>query len=217
MKIKNGEFIIGDCLEKMKDIPDNSIDLVLTDIPYGEVNRKSNGLRNLDKSTADIVLFNIESLIKELSRVAKGSVYIFCGTKQISGILTQLETEGMSTRIAFWEKPNPSPMNGQNIWLSAVEVCAFGKKKGATFNEHCKPAVWKQTSVRGKIHPTQKPVSLFERLILASSNEGDTILDCFAGSGTTAIASENTNRKWICIEQNEVYAKLAIDRIENLT
>jgi DNA modification methylase len=140
---------------------------------------------------------------------------MICVTKQISQILKLLENETFSTRIAFWEKPNPSPINGKNIWLSGVEVCAFGKKKNATFTENCKSAVWKETSVRGKIHPTQKPISLFERLILASSNKGDLVLDCFAGSGTTAIACENTNRKWVCIEQDETYANKAVERIIN--
>jgi DNA modification methylase len=172
-------------------------------------------LRNLDKQTADVVGFNLKCLVGELNRICNGSIYIFCGTKQISELLFLLEELKMSTRIAFWEKPNPSPMNGQNIWLSGVEVCAYAKKKNAIFNEHCKSAVWKNVSTRSKIHPTQKPVELFERLIKASSNEQNLVLDCFAGSGTTAIAAENTNRKWICIEQLQEYADKAVNRIIN--
>ena len=67
---------LGDCLEVMKDIPDKSIDMVLTDIPYGEVNRNSNGLRNLDKGKADIIDFNLDELVNELCRITKGSIYI---------------------------------------------------------------------------------------------------------------------------------------------
>lgn len=67
----------------------------------------------------------------------------------------------------------------------------------------------------GKFHPTQKPVELFEYLIRTYTNEGDLVLDNTAGSGTTAIAAENTNRKWVCIEQNEEYATKAIERIRN--
>ena len=72
----------------------------------------------------------------------------------------------------------------------------------------------KQNS-RNKIHPTQKPVELFEYLIRTYTNEGDLVLDNTAGSGTTAIAAENTGRKWVCIEQNEEYATKAVERIQN--
>ena len=70
----------------------------------------------------------------------------------------------------------------------------------------------KQNS-RNKIHPTQKPVELFEYLIKTYTNEGDLVLDNTAGSGTTAIAAENTGRKWVCIEQSEEYATKAVERI----
>jgi site-specific DNA-methyltransferase (adenine-specific) len=68
---------------------------------------------------------------------------------------------------------------------------------------------------RNKIHPTQKPVELFEYLIRTYTNEGELVLDNTAGSGTTAIAAENTGRKWVCIEQNEEYATKAVERIRN--
>ena len=66
-----------------------------------------------------------------------------------------------------------------------------------------------------KFHPTQKPVELFEYLIRTYTNEGDLVLDNTAGSGTTAIAAENTGRKWVCIEQSEEYATKAVERIYN--
>ena len=68
---------------------------------------------------------------------------------------------------------------------------------------------------KNKLHPTQKPVALFEYLIKTYTNEGELVLDNCAGSGTTAIAAENTNRKWVCIEQLEEYYSKAIDRIKN--
>ena len=67
-----------DCLEGMKQIPDGTIDCVVTDIPYGVVNRDSNGLRNLDKDAADIETFNLSELTATLCRKSKGSVYMFC-------------------------------------------------------------------------------------------------------------------------------------------
>lgn len=80
------KLLQGDCLELMKDIPDGSVDLVLTDIPYGEVNRESNGLRNLDKGKADIVTFDLKELTKTLCDKTDGSIYMFCGTEQVSTI-----------------------------------------------------------------------------------------------------------------------------------
>lgn len=102
----------GDCLKVMKDIDDNSIDLILTDIPYGEVNRRSNGLRNLDKKQADILEFDLSLFLDECIRVLKGSIYIFCGTGQVSDIKKTLIKKKLSTRLCIWEKTNPSPMNG---------------------------------------------------------------------------------------------------------
>ena len=76
----------GDCLELMKNIPDGSVDLVLTDIPYGEVNRDSNGLRKLDKERADILTFDLRKFLDELYRVCKGTIIVFCGQGQFSSI-----------------------------------------------------------------------------------------------------------------------------------
>lgn len=210
------QLINADCLEAMKDIPDGSIDMVLTDIPYGEVNRDSNGLRNLDKGKADTTnTLDLEKTVNELIRICRGSLYIFCGTEQVSNIRKLLVNEKLSTRLCIWEKTNPSPMNGQHIWLSGIECCVYAKKKNATFNEHCKNSVFKFPSARSKIHPTQKPVKLMQYLIEASSNEGDTVLDAFMGSGTTGVACKNLNRNFIGIELDETYFNLAKDRINN--
>ena len=123
------KIYLGDCLELMKDIPDKSIDCVLTDIPYNECNRAGNGLRNLDKSKADIGDFDLEELTSLLCNKTKGSIYMFCGINQVSEIRKTMTAKGLSTRVIVWEKTNPSPMNGDVIWLSGVELCVFGKKK----------------------------------------------------------------------------------------
>lgn len=209
------KIIHGDCLEEMKNIASNSIDMILTDLPYGKVNRASNGLRNLDKGVADIVDFNLNDLVKELVRVTSGSIYIFCGTEQVSEIRKEMVRLGLSTRLIIWNKTNPSPMNGQNIWLSSIECCVYGKKKNATFNEHCKGSVLNYPTVRGKLHTTQKPVNLFEYLIKVSSNEGDIVLDPFAGSGTTGVACQNLNRDYILIEKDEKYVEIIKNRLQN--
>lgn len=205
-------IIHGDCLIIMKELADNSVDLTLTDIPYGEVNRASNGLRSFDKADADIVTFKINDFIKELVRITKGSIYIFCGTEQVSEIRSLLKKE-MSTRHCIWEKSNPSPMNGQHIWLSSIENCIYGKKPKAVFNEHCKSAVWKFPNGRSKIHPTEKSLKLFEYLIGVSSNAGDVVFDPCLGSGTTGVAAKNLNRNFIGIEMNKEYVEIAEKRI----
>lgn len=187
-------------LHLLPEIKDKSADLVLTDIPYGEVNRESNGLRNLDKGIADNVNFDLIELLDEFLRICKGSMYIFCGTKQVSLIRNYLKTNGLSTRLCIWEKNNPSPMNGEHIWLSGIECCVYGKFPNATFNEHCENTVFRYNVVKNQIHPTEKPLKLFERLILASTNKGDMVVDSFVGSGTTLEACLKTERNCMCFD-----------------
>ena len=207
------KLLNGDCLELMKDIPNGSVNLVLTDIPYGVVNRESNGLRNLDKNKADIVTFDLKELTETLCDKTDGSIYMFCGTEQVSTIRATMIEKGLSTRLCIWEKTNPSPMNGQVIWLSGIECCVYGKKKNATFNEHCKNTVFRFPTVKGKLHPTQKPINLMKYLIEVSSNENDIVLDPFMGSGSTGVACLNTNRNFIGIELDKNYFEIAKTRL----
>lgn len=221
MNATTPQLMLGDCLEQMKSLPDNSVDMVLTDIPYGEVNRAAKGvkgtakdsIRVLNKGKADDCDIDLTALVDELVRVCKGSIYIFCGTEQVSSLRRTLYQHGLSTRLGIWEKSNPSPMNGQHLWLSSVECCVFARKAGATFNERCKSSVWKNPCGRSKVHPTEKPLALMERLVKASSNIGDTVLDCCMGSGTTGVAAINTGRKFVGIERDADYYKIAQDRI----
>lgn len=202
-----------DCVAGMRELPNESVELVLTDIPYGEVNRPSNGLRNLDKGAADMVRFGLCELTKTLCDKTKGSIYMFCGTEQVSDIRRTMVEKGLSTRLIIWEKTNPSPMNGEYMWLSGVECCVYGRKKGATFNLHCQNSVLRYPCGEHDIHPTQKPVDMFRYLVLASSNEGDLVLDPFMGSGTTAVACIMEKRHFIGFELNQEYFEKADRRI----
>lgn len=213
IKTENAWLMFGDCLERMKEIPDGSVDMVCTDIPYGEVSQKSSGLRLLDRGNADTCSINLTEMIANLVRICKGSFYIFCGTTQISELVTLFKSHGLTTRVGAWEKSNPSPMNGTRLWVSGLEFCVFARKPNSVFNEHCQKALWRAPSGRSKIHPTEKPVKLIERLILASSVEGDTVLDNTMGSGTTGAACKNTNRKFIGIEMDPTYYGIACGRI----
>lgn len=130
---KGFQLIHGDAIEEMKKIPDSSIDLCLTDIPYMEVNRNSNGIRNLDKGIADILNHSIESLLNEIIRITKGSIYIFCGIEQISEIRKILVNRGISTRLGIWEKTNPSPSSNRYHQIFEY-ILVFSKGKPSVFN-----------------------------------------------------------------------------------
>ena len=214
MMLQLNKLFNMDCMIGMKQIPDGDIDMVLTDIPYGEVNRKSSGLRNLDKGLADVWEIDMEAFCNEIGRICKGTAYIFCGIKQISEITERLQETGFSTRLGQWEKSNPSPMNGTKVWLSGSEFCVIGRKPKATFNRKCEKPIWIFPVGVNKIHPTQKPVKLFEYLIESSSNIGDKVFDPCMGSGTTAIAAMNTKRNFIGFELDKNYCDIANKRIE---
>ena len=204
----------GDCIGYMQKMEKKSVDLLLTDIPYNEVNRKDNGLRKLDKGVADDAEFDLDEALKQFMRVTKGSIYVFCGIEQVSTIKKTFRENGLSTRLIIWEKSNPSPMNGQTVWLSGVECCVYGKFPKATFNEHCKNTVLKFPCGRSKKHPTEKPLALFRKLVEVSSNPGDIVFDPFMGSGTAGEAALITGRKFIGCELDPEYFKISKERIE---
>ena len=213
MKVEIGDatLYLGDCMDILPTL--DKVDAVITDPPYGEVNRKSSGLRSLDRGVADIADFDCAELAAMLSRYGD-SLYIWCGLGQISFFRAALIDAGMSTRLCIWEKTNPSPMNGQHLWLSSIETCVFGKASGATFNEHCASPVFRLATEPKKYHPTAKPVVLIARQVKASTIEHGTVLDPFMGSGTTGVAAIQLGRKFIGIEREPKYFDIACERIE---
>src|SRR5699024_3000656 len=204
----------ADCLEGMKRIPDNHVNITLTDIPYGEVNRKSNGLRNLNKEAADDFNIDMDELLREIYRVTEGQIVIFCGKEQFSEIYKFFANKKGTTRSIMWQKTNPSPMNGQHVYLSGVEHAVWFKPRGRKiFNAHCKNTVFTYSNGSRKIHPTQKNVDLFKELITDNSNEKEIVFDPFMGSGTTAVAAIDTGRNYLGFELDEEYHKLSEQRI----
>lgn len=169
----------------------------------------------MDREQADLCEINLEEMVAQSIRVCSGSFYIFCGTMQISDLVFYYKQHGLTTRVGAWEKSNPSPMNGDKMWISGLEFCVFARKPKSIFNEHCQKALWKNAVGRSKIHPTEKPALLMERLIKASSNEDETVLDFTMGSGTTGVAAMNQKRKFIGIERDEKYFAIAAKRIED--
>ena len=203
----------GDCLKLMKFLPDNSVNLTLTDIPYDGVNRASKGLRVLDKGKADIITFNLNEFLEEVYRVTKGTIIIFCGQNQLSEIFDYFKVKDGTVRQLIWKKTNPSPMNGQHIYLSGIENAIWFKKRGSVFNAHCKNTVFEYPCGRSKVHPTEKNHDLLKELILDNSNENDIVFDPCLGSGTTAICSVELNRHYIGFELDPQYYDIACKRI----
>lgn len=207
-----------DCIDFMSNLENNSIDLTLTDIPYNSINRKSNGLRNLDKGKADILTFNLDKFLSEVYRITKNSIIIFCGLEQVSTIgsyFSELQKQKKGTvRQLIWSKTNPSPMNGQYVYLSSVENAIWFRKPKGTFNAHCKKCVFTYPTGRSKLHPTEKNIDLIKELILDNSNEGDIVFDPCAGSGTHLLAAKELKRNYLGCELDSDWAKIAVERLE---
>ena len=201
----------------MKKIPNNAVDLTITDIPYGEVSRKDNGLRNLNKGKADIETFKLSTFLPLVYNISKSSIIIFCGKEQMSEIhkfFAQKQSEGKGTvRQLIWKKTNPSPMNGKHIYLSGIENAIWFKKRGGTFNAYCKNTVFEYPCGKSKLHPTEKNHDLIRELILDNSNEGDIIFDPCMGSGSHLLIASQLNRNYIGIEIDEHFFNIAKERI----
>lgn len=177
------------------------------------VNRDSNGLRVLDKGVADVLTFDLETFLDELYRITKGSIIIFCGVNQVSDIYKffadkQKHNKG-TVRQLVWKKTNPSPMNGQHIYLSGIENAIWFKKRGGVFNAHCKNTVFKYPCGRSKLHPTEKNHGLLKELILDNSNVGDIVFDPCAGSGAHLLCAKELGRNYIGCELNKEYFDVA--------
>ena len=213
-RVCNFEIFNGDCISEMKGMETGSVDFTLTDIPYDAVNRKSNGLRNLDKGSADECTFDLVEFLDGVYRVTKNSICIFCGKEQFSTIYAYFARKKGTVRPIVWEKSNPSPMNGQYIYLSGVEFAVWLKKPGAkVFNAHCKNTVFKYPNGRSKLHPTEKNHELLIELILDNTNFGDIVFDPCMGSGAHGKVAIENGRRFLGIELKKEWFDLAKSRI----
>lgn len=208
----------GDCMELMKDMP--NCRLLLTDIPYEEVNRADNGLRNLNKDKADDKTFELADFL--LAIYDKADIFvIFCGNEQYSTIykfFAEKQTAKKGTvRQLIWAKSNPSPMNGEYIYLSGTENAVwFKKSKTGKMNCKCKKNFFIHPTGSSKYHPTEKNHKLLEEIITDNTSENDLVIDCCMGSGSTGIVCVNTNRNFIGMELDNTYFEIAKKRIEGL-
>lgn len=250
----NGKLYLGDCVEVIQTLDDESVDLVFADPPYN-IKKADWDYFDSQKEYVDW----LEGWIKEAARILKptGSLYV-CG---FSEIVADIKSPAMKyfdhCRWIIWHYKNKASL--ANDWGRSHEsILHFRKTKKHTFNvdavripysEHTlkypehpqavtsqygngKQHYWEPnpdgakpkdvleipTTCNGMHektdHPTQKPEELLRKILLASSNEGDVILDPFLGSGTTAVCAEQLKRKWIGCDLSEEYLGWAVNRIE---
>ena len=202
---------LGDCLEVMKTLPDNSIDLVFFDPPYGI------GIANWDNNTdaAHSALSMVMDKLKD-----GGSIYATCSLHILQEMMTLLPYK----RIITWCKPNLPFRKNLNEWEWSTEYVlwvvkgtpkTFNKPAGEDSRDYWRIAVENGfLNTDGFTHQARKPVALLRRIIEASSTNGDTILDPFMGSGTTGVACVQTGRNFIGIEIDPQYFAIAKRRIE---
>ena len=219
------ELLQGDCLELMKDIPDKSIDLVVTDPPYIIGTNGAGIYKQADKRY--IRELNglkdgfSETVLDELCRVMKRiNIYIFCSQKQIIPLLDYfVKGKKCNWNLISWHKTNPVPACG-NKYLTDTEFILFFREKGVRIHGEFKTKFTyyvtplNQGDKKRYGHPTVKPEFIVRNLILNSSTENDTVLDPFMGSGTTGIACMNTNRRFIGMELDSEYFNIGKKRIE---
>ena len=229
----NFEFTNESCFDLLPRIPSNSIDLILIDPPY-EISRPTN-FQSGEETGRDTDRFRIsmdfgewdknftglEVVIKEGYRILRqgGTMICFYDLWKIETLKNLYDSNKFKqVRFIEWVKTNPVPINSKINYLTNAREVAVSAVKGSkpTFNSSYDNGLYSYPICAGKertIHPTQKPLSLITDLVLKHSNEGDVVLDCFMGSGTTGVACKNTNREFIGMELDEKYFKIACNRI----
>ena len=213
----------ADCFDFLSTLENNSVDLILTDPPY-EILEKSWYKNRFHTDDEDFVSWdkelNISKLLKDLYRVLRdgGTLIMFYDLWKISYLKEYLEqTKIKQIRMIEWIKTNPVPINSSiNYLTTAREIALVAvKKRRGTFNSQYDNGIY-QCGIcqdKGRFHPTQKPLKLIEQLILKHSHIDDTVLDCFFGSGTTAVAAYNTGRNFIGCELSKEYYEKAVERL----
>ena len=223
--MKIDEIYNMDCLVGMKQIPDGTIDLCVTDPPY-LIETQGGGIYTQEdkqyvKELNDIKDGFRTEILDELCRVMKRiNIYIFCSQKQIIPLTDYFVTKrGCNWNLLSWHKDNPVPACG-NKYLTDTEYLLFFRQKGVKlFGNFDTKRTWFNTPLNQSDkekwgHPTIKPLGIVRTLVFNSSEEGETVLDPFMGSGTTAIAAIREKRHYIGFELNKEYFDKACKRID---
>lgn len=190
---------------------------------YGSIYGEKYAVRtNYGEWDSNYTLDDLCLAAKHFHRILKpgGSCIIFFDLWKITDLKNCLEEAGFKQlRFIEWIKTNPQPINSKRNYLTNCREIAVTAVKGgsSTFNSSYDNGIYEYPiySNKDRFHPTQKSVNLFTDLVKKHSNEGDVVLDCYAGSATTAISCLETNRKFIGCEANEEYYNKSVDRIEN--
>jgi len=233
----------GDCLERMKEIPDGSVDMILTDPPYGTTECKWDSiiplfpmweqLKRVIKPSGAIVMTSSQPFTTTLiSSNMKGYCYNWVWNKHFAGNFVQAKRQPLKDHEdvcvfslngkmpqyhplkVLRDKPIKTGKNERGV--GAIPLRGSCKNKGKIYKDK-NPTTGKSLDFNVRIgrglHPTQKPVALMEYLIKTYTNEGDTVLDFTMGSGTTGVACVNLGRKFIGIELDDKYFSIAKERI----
>lgn len=223
----------GDCMDLFRTIPDESVDLVVTDPPYNvasEYSLTKQGDRILSTKEAwgqwdtyhkfdyDLLIMRI---LTECYRVLKkgGSMYMFTANRDNGYFMRKAQERGFTCRnqLAIIKK-NPLPQYKKNNWRSAYELCMYlTKGRAKTFNflsqRNCVNTYPYVIGRKQSKHPTEKPLGFIKRLVQVSSRPGDIVLDPFMGSGTTAVACKESGRHFIGAETSSDYIKMIDKRL----
>jgi len=222
------EIILGDCKDYLPLIQDKSIDFVFIDPPYEFDNHGGGANSYFAKSKISKAKhiefisngFDMDFVFSQVERVCKTvNMVCFCSNKQVSKIMAYWEAKKYSVTLLIWEKPNAIPMSGGH-YVSNIEFMIYVRGKGATYNnlranENKKTFLF--TAPTKRMHPTQKPLGLLERILKIHTKENDVVLDCFAGSFSIVDACKNLNRQYIAIEKEATFYNEAVLRIESKT
>lgn len=228
----NVELYHDNCFNYLKNVKSSSVDLVLIDPPY-KVSRNTNFqsgsptgkdtdrfMISMDFGDWDKVFTGLDILIKEAYRVLRkgGTLICFYDLWKISSLKKHFDdAKFKQLRYIEWIKTNPVPINSKiNYLTNAREIALSGiKVSKPTFNSEYDKGIYEYPICheKGRFHPTQKPLKLIEELIIKHSNENDIVLDCFSGSGTTAVASIKNQRNFIGCELNKEYYNKSVKRL----
>lgn len=217
MKDLLNKVIQGDCIEVMKRIPDKSIDLVLTDPPYGMDYQSSWRTDKYDKIANDVSLDWLDTFLTQAYRVLKDDthIYLFCNDFAISDFRKALERAAFNPKRALvWVKNNHTIGDLEGDYGNKTEFIVWGHKGRRELNGHRDTNVIQERRQATDLHPTQKPIDLMSYFIEKSSKPNEIIIDPFLGSGTTAVACKQLNRNFIGIEISSKYCEIARKRLE---
>ena len=205
----------GDSLEEMKTLADSSIDMILTDPPYGISFQSSYRKEKYPKILNDKDLSWIDYWVSEAYRISSDNTahYIFCSFHNVEVFKTALQKKFKVKNILIWEKNNTGMGDLKGDFAPKYEMIILAVKGRRLINGKRDPNILKFNKTGNKIHPTQKPVDLTEYLIGKFSDIGQTVLDPFMGSGTTGVAAKNLNRNFIGIELDDSYFAIAKERL----